>query len=318
MKSETNTGRSKERPVFSPELSVVIGAVDAERSIRGCITSVVDACRDLDTQVIVVASTRDNTAAIVRTDFPDVQLVEMPADTLVPSLWAEGIARARGNKVGLLTGHCVVDPRWARDLSAAIDAGAAGAGGPIALARDASTLDSAIYFIRYSAFFPSSVTGATRVREIAGDNAMYDKGALDSHANSFGDGFWEIEFHELLRAEGKYLVMSESAPVAFGLSYTLPVIGSQRLMHGRHFSAWRANGRAAYALRIIAGGPFVPLVLFTRIARRVWRVKEYRQRFVAASPLVLLLAWCWALGEIVGGFDALSPPRRKLPPGLDE
>jgi len=47
-------------------------------------------------------------------------------------------------------------------------------------------------------------------------------------------------------------------------------------------------------------------------------VKEYRQRFVAASPLVLLLAWCWALGEIVGGFDALSPPRRKLPPGLDE
>src|SRR6476620_1521251 len=165
MKSETNAGRSKERHVFSPELSVVIGAGDAERSISGCVASVVETCREIDTQVIVVASTRDNTAAIVRAEFPDVQLIEMPADTLVPSLWSEGIGRARGDKVALLTDHCEVDPRWARDLAAAVDAGAAGAGGPIALAPEASTHDCASYFIRYSAFFQSMVTGTTRVRE---------------------------------------------------------------------------------------------------------------------------------------------------------
>ena len=306
MKSETIAGRSRERPVFSPELSVVIGAVDAERSIHGCLASVVEACRGIDTQVIAVVSSGDNTAAIVRADFPDAQIIDMPADTLVPRLWSEGIGRARGDKVALITGHCVVDPRWARELAAAIDAGAAGAGGPIALAPDATTLDSAIYFIRYSAFFPSTVTGVARVGEIAGDNAMYAKAALESHANSLHDGFWEVEYHELLRAGGEYLVISESAPVVFGRSFTLPVIGTQRLMHGRHFSAWRARGRTAYALRIILGGPFVPLVLFGRTAARVWRVKEHRRRFVAASPLVCLLAWCWAIGEILGGFDALT------------
>ena len=316
MNSEMIAGRSKERPVFSPELSVVIGAVDAERSIHGCLASVVEACRGIDTQVIVVASSGDKTAAIAGTDFPDAQIIDMPADTLVPRLWSEGIARARGDKIAFLTGHCEVDPRWARELAAAIDAGAAGAGGPIALASDATSLDSAIYFIRYSAFFPSTVTGVTRVREIAGDNAMYARAALDSHANSFNDGFWEIEFHELLRADGAYLVMSESAPVVFGRSFTLPVIGTQRLMHGRHFSAWRARGRTAYALRIILGGPLVPLVLFGRTAARVWRVKQHRRRFVAASPLVFLLAWCWAIGEILGGFNALAARQKHLPPGL--
>ena len=311
MTSETIAGRSKERPVFSPELSVVIGAVEAERSIHGCLASVIEACRGLDTQVIVVISSGDKTADIAREDFPDAQIIEMPADTLVPRLWSEGIARARGAKVALLTGHCEVDRRWARELAAAIEAGAAGAGGPIALSPNATRLDSAIYFIRYSAFFPSTLTGVTRVGEIAGDNAMYAKEALESHANSFHDGFWEMEYHELLRGDGEYLVMSESAPVVFGRSFTLDVIGGHRLMHGRHFSAWRARGRAAYALRIIVGGPFVPLVLFTRTAARVWRVKEHRRRFVAAAPLVLLLAWCWAIGEVLGGFDALSPSRNK-------
>jgi glycosyltransferase involved in cell wall biosynthesis len=310
MKSETIAGRSKERPVFSPELSVVIGAVDAERSIRGCLASVVEACRGIDTQVIVVASSGDKTSAIAA-EFPDAQIIDMPRDTLVPRLWSEGITRARGDKIALITGHCEVDPRWARELTAAIDAGAAGAGGPIALASDATTLDSAIYFIRYSAFFPLTVAGDIRVREIAGDNAMYAKGVLDSHESSFNDGFWEIEFHERLRADGGYLVISESAPVVFGRSFSLPVIGTHRLMHGRHFSAWRARGRKAYALRIILGGLLVPFILFARTAGRVWRVKEHRRRFLAASPLVFLLAWCWAIGEIIGGFDALTASRDK-------
>jgi hypothetical protein len=316
MTSETIAGRSKERPVFSPELSVVIGAVDAERSIHGCLASVVEACRGIDTQVIVAVSSGDKTAAIAGADFPDAQIIDMPAGTLVPHLWSEGIARARGEKIALITGHCEVDPRWARELTAAIDAGAAGAGGPIALASDATRLDSAIYFIRYSAFFPLTVAGDIPVREIAGDNAMYAKDALEAHANSFNDGFWEIEFHELLRADGKHLVMSESAPVVFGRSFTLPVIGTHRLMHGRHFSAWRARSRRAYALRIILGGLLVPFLLFARTAAKVWRVKGHRRRFVDASPLVFLLAWCWAIGEILGGFDALTASRDKhLPLG---
>ena len=311
MMSETTTGRSNERPVFSPELSVVIGAVDAERAISACIASVIESCRGTETEIILVDGSADGTADVARADFPDVQVVEMPADTLVPLLWSEGIRHAHGEKIALLTGHCEVDVHWAKELAAGIDGGAAGAGGPIALAPDASDVDAAIYFSRYSAFLPASFSGVTKVRDIAGDNAMYNGAVLRRHMASFIDGFWEVEFHEIIRKEGEYLVMSPAAPVTFGHAGPLHTISRQRFLHGRHFGAWRVARRRSDAARVIIGGPFVPLVLFQRIARRAWKSGADQKRFILASPLILRLTAQWSLGELLGAFDALNSSREK-------
>ena len=311
MMSDTTAGRSKERPVLSRELSVVIGSVDAECAIRACIASVIESCRGIDTEIILVDASRDGTADSARANFPDVQVIEMPADTLVPRLWSEGIRRAHGEKVALLTAHCEVDAHWARELAAAIDAGAAGAGGPIALAQDASRVDEAIYFSRYSAFLPSSFSGVSRVRDIAGDNAMYNGAVLRRHLASFNDGFWEVEFHDTIRREGEYLVMSAAAPVTFGHVSTLDTVLRHRFLHGRHFGAWRVARRRSDAASVIIGGPFVPLVLFQRIARRAWKSSAYRKRFISASPLILRLTAQWSLGELLGAFDALNSSREK-------
>ena len=311
MTSDTNAGRSRERPVFSRELSVVIGSVDAERAIRTCVASVIESCRAIDTEIILVDASNDGTAEIAGADFPDVQVIEMPRDTLVPRLWSEGVRRARGEKIALLTANCEVNARWARELAAAIDAGATGAGGPVALAQDASRVDEAIYFSRYSAFLPSAFSGVKRVRDIAGDNAMYHAASLLRHMASFSDGFWEVEFHEIIRREGKYLVMCAAAPITFGHANTLDMISRQRFLHGRHFGAWRVAHRRANAARVIISGPFVPLVLFQRIARTAWKSRADRKRFISAAPLILRLAARWSLGEIFGAFDALNSSREK-------
>jgi glycosyltransferase involved in cell wall biosynthesis len=306
MMSDTTAGRSKERTVFSHELSVVIGSVDAERAIRACIASVIESCHGIEAEIILVDASGDGTAGLARANFQDVQVVEMSADTLVPRLWSEGIRRARGEKIALLTAQCEVDVHWASELVAAIDAGAAGAGGPIALAQDASRVDDAIYFSRYSAFLPSKFSGVNRVRDIAGDNAMYNGAVLRRHTASFNDGFWEVEFHETIREEGEYLVMSAAAPVTFGHASTLDTISRHRFLHGRHFGSWRVARRRSDAARVIIGGPFVPLVLFQRIARRAWASSAYRKRFISASPLILRLTAQWSLGELFGAFDALN------------
>src|SRR5437763_9561748 len=116
--SDTIAGRSMERPAFSRELSVVIAAVDAERAIHACIASVIASCRGIDTEIFLVDASSDGTAESARAEFPDVHVIEMPADTLVPRLWSEGIGRALGEKVALLTAHCVVGGNWARELAA--------------------------------------------------------------------------------------------------------------------------------------------------------------------------------------------------------
>ncbi|MFN2602126.1 MAG: glycosyltransferase family 2 protein [Gemmatimonadaceae bacterium] len=309
--SETTAGRSRERPVFSRDLSVVIGSVDAARSIRACLASVVESCRGIDTEIILVDASNDGTADSARADFPNVHVIEMPADTLVPRLWSEGIRHARGEKVALLTAHCEVDAHWARELGVAIDAGAAGAGGPIALAEDASRVDEAVYFTRYSAFLPSSFSGVTKVRDIAGDNAMYNAASLRRHMASFTEGFWEVEFHAIIHSEGEYLLMCAAAPVTFGHASSLATISKHRFLHGRHFGAWRVARRRSDAARMIIGAPFVPLVLFQRIARRAWKPSVDRQRFISASPLILRLTTLWSLGELLGAFDALNSSREK-------
>ena len=311
MMSDTIAGRSKERPVFSRELSVVIGSVDAERAIRACIGSVIESCRAFDTEIILVDASSDGTPSIARSEFPDVEIIEMPADTLVPRLWSEGIKRARGEKIALLTANCEVDVQWAKELAAAISAGAAGAGGPIALAENASRLDEAVYFARYSAFFPSSFHGVSKVRDIAGDNAMYSGDVLRRHMASFDEGFWEVEFHETICEKGEYLVISSAALITFGHVSSLDTILRQRFLHGRHFGAWRVARHRSDAARVIIGGPFVPLVLFQRIARRAWKSTAYHKRFIAASPLILRLTSQWSLGELLGAFDALNSSRGK-------
>lgn len=311
MMSETTPGRSSERPVFSPKLSVVIGSVDGAGAIRGCLQSIIESCRGIETEIILVDASHDKTAAVVRENFPEVIVVEIGADVLVPLLWSDGIARARGEEIALLTPHCTVDPRWATALISALDGGAAGAGGPLALSADASRSDAAIYFSRYSAFIPSRFSGVSRVGDVAGDNAMYSGASLRDHLSLFSNGFWEIEFHEKLHAEGKYLVMVADAPVTFGRASSLDTVCRQRVLHGRHFGEWRIRRRRSDAFRLILGGPFVPLVLFTRIAKRVWKFKEYRERFIAAWPLVLKLTGKWSLGELFGALEALLSSRER-------
>ena len=311
MMSESTPGRSSERPVFSPKLSVVIGSVDGERAIRRCLESIIESCRGIETEIILVDASHDYTVALARESFPEITVIEKSGDVLVPLLWSEGIARARGESVALLTPHCTVDPRWARELISALDGGASGAGGPVALAGDASRSDAAIYFSRYSAFVPWRFSAVSRVGDVAGDNAMYSGASLRDHLSLFSDGFWEIEFHEILRTEGKYLVMVADAPVTFGRASSLGTVSRQRVLHGRHFGEWRVRRRRSDAFRLILGGPFVPLVLFTRIAKRVWKFKEYRERFISASPLVLKLTGQWSLGELFGALEALfSSPER--------
>ena len=286
------------------DLSVVIGSVASEQSIRDCLASVVASCTGLRAEVIVVDASTDQTASLVREYFPAVKLICLAPGTLTPVLWATGIASARGARVATTTGHFVVPDSWARDLSAALQSGAAGAGGPVVLKSGASIVDRAIYYLRYSAFLPTDELAVAVVPEIPGDNAMYDRSVLDEHRSLLADGFWEVELHRALRAKGQTLVMVQSAAAEFGRSFPLAPISRHRFAHGRHFGAWRVREKADSASRIAFTAPAVPLVLLVRIARRVLRSGRSLPGFLIAAPLILWLAACWALGEAVGAMKS--------------
>lgn len=286
------------------DLSVVVASIDSARSIEECLRHLERSCAGLRAEFIVADASRDDTAARIMALGRTVRLIRFNPNTLAPQLWAEGYRCSTGRIVAFTTGHCLVSPEWAAALRDALDAGATGAGGPLVVGAGTSVLDWAVFYLRYSAAMPHTL-GAGRVSgEIAGDNAAYRRDALDRHAATFHHGFWEVDFHRALRADGGWLAAVPRAVIEFGRSFPLSTIVHHRFAHGRHFGAGRVSGGARAAWQIVLAAPLVPFVLAYRAGSRALGGGPARWRFIVALPWFLALATAWAAGEAWGALRA--------------
>jgi len=263
------------------------------------------ACDGLAAEIILVdASTDDGLSRLPNTRTPLV-VHRMPPGTLTPVLWSTGLAMSKGRIVAFTTGQFCVGREWARSLIAGIDGGATGAAGGLELAKGNGASDAAVFFLRYSAFLGARAR-PEEVREIPGDNAAYAREALDRHAASFEKGFWEVEFHDRIRGEGARLKFVPGAESQFLSGHGFRSFAAHRFAHGCHFARWRVHVAGRPAWKILLASPAVPLLLVSRIARRVLPRPSDRLRFVSALPALFAFATAWAAGEAWGAVTAAS------------
>ena len=283
-------------------LSIVVACADGAPSPAASLRALREACNGVGCAIILAHDPRHEVARNGHAAFPGTTLARGREDASVPELWATGALVADGDVIAFTIPECVVGPHWPRALLEAIQAGATGAGGGFALSQDASLVTRAVYFLRYSAFLPRA--GAETGVEIAGDNAAYSADALRRHRDALTRGFWEVEFHHLIRAEGATLAMVPEATATFHGPIRFTAIWRQRLAHGRHFGAWRVRELGESPWRIWAAAPLVPAVLVVRILRRLRGHPGLRARALPALPVILALALAWACGEALGALGA--------------
>jgi glycosyltransferase involved in cell wall biosynthesis len=295
-------GSPLDAPLHRPELSVVVATVEAARNIGRCLTSIRDATEHLDAEIWVMDASRDDTGALATRHVPSDRVVHCAPGTTTLSLWAQGIARARGRVVALTTGHFRVEAGWARALLRAVGGDVGGAAGRIVLDERASAVDAAIFYLRYAVYLDPGYAPGHAPRMIPADNAGYDGQSLARHRASFRHGFSEVDFHRRLFGEGKHLMVVDGATATFGPSYPLRVITHHRFVHGREFAAWRATeqGGGTSRFRMVVGAPLVPFALALRAAMSALRHPAHRVRFLRSLPLLLFLASAWAIGEATG------------------
>jgi hypothetical protein len=294
----------------TPQLSVVLACGRDSTSPGPSLEAVRAACRGIDTEVIVAHAAGVSVPRLDSGERWAVRALAGGPDALIPELWGIGILAATGDAVALTIPECRVSPDWARLLLATLGEGASGAGGGFVLADAADLVTRAVYFLRYSAFLPPAVAEARQ--DIAGDNAAYDAAALRRHRPSLARGFWEVEFHRLIRAEGAKLILAPGPTAIFCGPIRFAGMWRQRMEHGRRFAAWRVREVGTSRWRIVCAAPLVPALLVGRVLRRLRSRPGLLRRAAPALPVVLALATAWAVGEASGAWSA---ERVALPTG---
>jgi glycosyltransferase involved in cell wall biosynthesis len=136
-----------------PALSAIVISRDDEERIARCVASVVAQESPWPFEVIVVTSGRDGTADIVRRDFPDVTLVELPRPALPGEARNAGLRIARGDYVSFPGSHVELPPGSLAARIQAHDAGYAMVTGTTLNGTD-TPAGWASYFLDHSSVLP--------------------------------------------------------------------------------------------------------------------------------------------------------------------
>ncbi len=286
-------------------LSVVLACDGVPERLDERLAAIELACHGIDAEVIVVHSSATAVSLPGGSGIP-TSLLPTTSD-LVPVLWGQGMARARGKIVALTTTQFTVSEHWARTFIAEMERrGLAAAGGRVKLSDKARSLEHAVFLIRYSEHMGSD--GIEGPREIAGDNAAYLKDAVARVFPHYASGFWEVDVHRELRAAGLVIGRVPEAVAEFSPSLSMSDMLANRFTHGSHFGAYRVRALGWPRWRAIAVTPLVPVVLLARIFRRVRRGGQSLAPLLVLSPMIVLLLGAWAAGEARG---AITGARNK-------
>ena len=294
--------------VETPVVSVVIPSVNGLPSIADCLDALGRQEGNVPAEVVVADRCGEAIRAVLRERFPRARILAAPAGTSIPALRALGIAESRAPLVAIIEDHCNVGPAWLLTIDRARRGGHRVIGGAVENGSVERVVDWAAFFCEYARFMPPLRGGP--VEEVAGNNVVYDRAALNAVGSDDIGGSWEFFLHARLKERGIPFHCEPELLVShrkeFGFAYFL----AQRYHYSRSFAGMRLRGaprwkRAAYA----AATPLLPPLLLARIARAVAPRRRYWGRFVQAAPVLAVFlvsgAWGEAAGAIAGPGDSL-------------
>ena len=286
------------------EISVILAEAKENPDLGGALAAIEHACAGLLAEVIVVRPR--GREALPASSALAIREVVAGEETLVPERWGLGVAVSRAPVFGCLTSELFVRPDWARTLIGALNQGAAGAAGTIAIVPHAGMVAAAVYLVRFNAFLPRRDPGAESTGNIPGDAAAYRRDAVLAYPELLAEGFWEAEFHRRFRADGIGMTMFNQPLAAFNSAITLRSAMTVRARHGHGFGVTRVTRYRESALRLLLAAPAVPLVLFARLLQRAARSSGAFVLAVRSFPALILLCGAWAWGEATGAWAARS------------
>lgn len=283
-------------------MSIIVACVRPYATLARWLQAIEPQLRGRRVELLVAVAGHDHTVEALL-DRHAFELISGDGGALVPALWGLAMTRARGAVWVVTVSTCVPCPDWLDAIDAAHEAGHAGVGGGIDIARDASLIDRAVHLVRYTRYLPPLAPGF--VSDIAGDNGAYKRTALVELIPVIArEGFWEFEVHRTLERRGDRLWLDPRIRVMLSGPHAIAAFSRQRFLHGRTFGRTRAAARSRRARFARAlGVPLVAPLMLVRALAALAAKGRLDARALAAAPLAAWFFACWAAGEGAGHFS---------------
>jgi glycosyltransferase involved in cell wall biosynthesis len=285
--------------------SVIIPSFQSAATIRACLASVMAQDLGEPYEVFVADSGTDETAEIVRREFPRVRLLESESrmDPASARNWCA--SQARGAVLAFIDSDCVADTDWLRRLCAVLDAGGYdGVGGSVRPVDGSNAPAWAGYFCEFREFLPSGRAADATYLTI--NNAAY-RAETFRRAGGFPVGYFpqedQVFYYRHLRDAAARMRFEPSIVVAHNHRNTVAAF----LAHQKTIGTANAQVVVALGLRgaRIAARPWLArLVLpalatyrFARTAAACWREHRY---LMVRQPTIAALCWLGMFGWGIG------------------
>lgn len=287
---------------MKPRISVIITTYNEEDNIRTCLGSLEQQKGDIPFETILVDSSRDRTAAIVREEFPHVILITRPERTYCGDGRNSAIERARGDIIAFLDADCAAAPDWIEQIELTHAGSCRAAGGTIANREPASLTAWASYFCEYSRYMPGSPSG--RVKDMAGANLSFDRALFDAYG-PFINGTYASDsaFNARLAEAGISICYAPEISIGHRSIASFRRFLKHEFIHGCAFAVVRVEhlGFASWRRWLYPWIFFlITAKLFLEITVRVLKNRIYLTHFIITIPLILAGLTAWCLGESAG------------------
>ncbi|MGB9589048.1 MAG: glycosyltransferase family 2 protein, partial [Armatimonadota bacterium] len=138
-----------------PVASIVVPAYKSANTIIQCIESLVLQETEVPFEVIVVESSSDGAADLIRKNFPQVRVVQSPSRLLSGAARNLGASCSSGSLLLFIDSDCVADPTWVEQMwQTHRDFDGAGVCGAVLNGNAEHLVSVASYITEFNVFFP--------------------------------------------------------------------------------------------------------------------------------------------------------------------
>jgi glycosyltransferase involved in cell wall biosynthesis len=285
-----------------PQLSIIVASYDSGNLIKSCLESLKSQNTDQPLEIIVVDSSMDGVANLIKETFPNVRLYQFFERKFCGDARNFGLSVARGEIIAFIDADCSADQNWANQILQAHQSSHLAIGGAIANANPQSAIGWAAYFCEFSQWMPGFPL--RNMADIAGANMSYKRRAFEEYG-LFIEGTYssDTEFHWRLKRNRGSL---QFVPSILVFHHSIDRLGrflAHEFEHGRSFARVRMKSQDFSEWRRLSYGTFsflIPGWLFLKIGLRNFNNRIYFHHFLKTWPLLVLGLIAWSLGECVG------------------